>query len=144
MINIPQTALTVGSTTEQRKKLAKQYGFHPSFLNDELSARDVIIKDFFIDEFPVTNSQYATFLEDTGHPAPDEWARYATQSRADHPAVGVSGADAAKYAQWGASVCRHPKNGKQLFKVSLSPRPASLQAWSGCLTRSQKRTRQLW
>lgn len=75
-----------------------------------------------IGKTPVTNDQYATFIADTGHPAPelsrDEWSRqgliynYDTiepflwsdgkppRGRGDHPVVLVSWQDANAYVQW--------------------------------------------
>ena len=71
---------------------------------------------------PITNAQYARFVTETGHPAPDvdarTWAGYGLvhpysrtrrhawrdgrppQGRADHPVVLVSHGDARAYAAW--------------------------------------------
>lgn len=77
---------------------------------------------FAISRTPITNAQYAAFLAETEHPAPDvdprEWASYRLvhpfdrtrrhawrdgappQGRGDHPVVLVSHADARAYAEW--------------------------------------------
>jgi formylglycine-generating enzyme required for sulfatase activity len=82
----------------------------------------VHLLDFNIGKTPVTNEQYAAFIKDTGHPAPemtkDEWNRqgliynYDTiqpflwsngtypKGRGNHPVVLVSWQDAEAYVQW--------------------------------------------
>ena len=71
---------------------------------------------------PITNAQYAAFIEDTGHPAPNvaaaEWRRYRLvhpydrtrrhaweggrppEGREEHPVVLISHEDAEAYADW--------------------------------------------
>jgi len=54
---------------------------------------------FYIDKFPVTNRQYEAFCRATQY----RWPKYWTDARfngPDHPVVGVSAADAAKYCKW--------------------------------------------
>lgn len=78
----------------------------------------VYVDAFRIDATPVTNAQFARFVEATGYRttaesagvdsgAPDErrgaapsWRTYATPERAEHPVVYVSWFDADAYARW--------------------------------------------
>ncbi|MEW5848126.1 MAG: SUMF1/EgtB/PvdO family nonheme iron enzyme [Myxococcota bacterium] len=61
----------------------------------------VVLPEFFIDRFPVTNTDYERFLFETEHPAPPHWSgRSAPRGLEEHPVVGVSHADAQAYATW--------------------------------------------
>ena len=88
----------------------------------EPARRTVEIGDYFITRTPITNAQYAAFVQATGHPAPEvdpaTWKGYRLvhpykrtrrhawtgavppAGRADHPVVLVSHADARAYAAW--------------------------------------------
>jgi len=46
MILIHSGKYHVGTTNEQRIKLAKRYGCHPTWLNDDLPAQDVELRAF--------------------------------------------------------------------------------------------------
>jgi formylglycine-generating enzyme required for sulfatase activity len=73
-----------------------------------------IVQPFFIDRFPVTNSEYKRFLDATGHPVPhfdvswcdterfnwDPETGSFPEGRADHPVVLVTWEDALAYTQW--------------------------------------------
>ena len=59
------------------------------------------LPEYEIAKYPVTNAQYARFIEATGHPAPVHWkgGRY-LGAKAHHPAVNVSYRDAVDYCRW--------------------------------------------
>ena len=57
--------------------------------------RTIHVNVFGIARRPVTSAEYASFVAATGHPA-GQWIRGA----ADHPAEGVSWADAVAYCRW--------------------------------------------
>jgi len=69
--------------------------------------RPVEIKPFFIDQYPVTNQQFQTFLEATGY-APQDTVNFLSHWRngrppkemLNHPVVNVSLKDARAYARW--------------------------------------------
>ena len=74
---------------------------------NEQPEHTVDLDAYSIDQREVTNAEYKSFLDATGHPAPRYWSRWpwGTEShyppgRAMHPVVGVSGEDANTYAQW--------------------------------------------
>ncbi|MDQ7827257.1 MAG: bifunctional serine/threonine-protein kinase/formylglycine-generating enzyme family protein [Candidatus Eremiobacteraeota bacterium] len=74
---------------------------------DELPAHIVSIADFYIDRYPVTNRQFALFVEETAYKTTSElrgdiecWQTYYSSETADHPVVLVSWFDAEEYAAW--------------------------------------------
>jgi formylglycine-generating enzyme required for sulfatase activity len=73
--------------------------------------RTVYIDRFYLARYPVTNRQFATFVERTGyHPTDEEAKRFLAHFRngkylpelADHPVVFVSWLDARAYCRWAA------------------------------------------
>ncbi|MEV5296480.1 SUMF1/EgtB/PvdO family nonheme iron enzyme [Amycolatopsis methanolica] len=64
------------------------------------SNEPIWVSDFYIDVYPVTNSQYAQFLTATGHPAPQRWSEENVEKLGDHPVVFVTWNDATAYAKW--------------------------------------------
>ena len=65
--------------------------------------QSVHLDAFYIDKAPVTNAQYAKFVQATGHPPPPNWEdRGGTYppDRANHPVVFVNWFDAQDYAAW--------------------------------------------
>ena len=66
--------------------------------DDEQPVHRVWVDAFELAAYPVTEAQYAGFLEATGHDAPREWAP--SRSIADLPVVGVSWDDAQAYCGW--------------------------------------------
>lgn len=56
---------------------------------------------FHIDKYPVTNAEYAAFVEATGHRPPLYWREGRCDAELDdHPVVGVDYYDALAYARW--------------------------------------------
>lgn len=62
--------------------------------------REEQLEAFWIDRYEVSNDEYATFVEATGHLPPAYWGRFRLEDIADLPVVGVSWADAVAYAEW--------------------------------------------
>lgn len=72
----------------------------------------VYVDTFALDETEVTNAQFMKFVDETRYvtdaekehngvpPSDENWRKYATTERADHPVVCVSWNDAREYAQW--------------------------------------------
>jgi iron(II)-dependent oxidoreductase len=70
---------------------------------DESPAREVYLDAYYIDRYPVTNAEYAKFVQETGHPPPEHWARQGgtyLPGRDNHPVAYVCWFDARDYATW--------------------------------------------
>jgi formylglycine-generating enzyme required for sulfatase activity len=65
--------------------------------------QSVHVDAFYIDKYPVTNAEYAKFVETTGHPPPPNWEETGGSyppDMANHPVVFVNWFDAQDYAAW--------------------------------------------
>lgn len=70
---------------------------------DHSPIHQVRLDSFYMDKYEVTNSQYLTFCQTTGHRLPAFWGMSGFRSGPDyrhHPVVGVNWRDAAAYAEW--------------------------------------------
>jgi serine/threonine-protein kinase len=67
-------------------------------------ARDVgsvLVEGFWLSRTPITNQRYRIFVEATGEHPPAHWVSgVPPHDRLDHPVVGVTHAQAARYAAW--------------------------------------------
>lgn len=129
-IGIPAGRFVQGSSPEQREYAYQldeiAYGHsrtrEKGWYANELDPVWVELPAYEITRTPITNDQYAAFIEATGHPAPDvdreTWLSYRLvhnyadtrsyawsggnppEGRNDHPVVLVSYADAQAYAAW--------------------------------------------
>jgi formylglycine-generating enzyme required for sulfatase activity len=66
---------------------------------DERPLHSVRLDAFSMAAYPVSNAEYAVFLERTGHDGPVEWMQ-PRFDRPDLPVCGVSWLDAVAYADW--------------------------------------------
>jgi formylglycine-generating enzyme required for sulfatase activity len=63
------------------------------------------LPSYYIDVFPVSNEDYARFVDATGHSAPHHWKDGLCPTEAlDHPVVFVTWNDARDYAAWAGKV----------------------------------------
>ena len=68
---------------------------------DEEPRHQRSVEPFYIYKYEVTNDQYKTFIEATGHRAPPHWkGKLYPADKGKHPVVEVSWDDAQAYCQW--------------------------------------------
>lgn len=68
-------------------------------IEDETPKRSVVIKSYWIGKCPVTNQQYAVFLQETGYREPSFWHDSHFNNPLE-PVIGVSWDDAKEYCNW--------------------------------------------
>jgi formylglycine-generating enzyme required for sulfatase activity len=100
MVYIPGGKFMMGTSTEQKKRLVDEYGLNPDlFATQRYSIADV--KPFWIDKYEVTNRDYRTFLQATGHRQPLAWVdKGYPKDNDDYPFNFADVGDALAYAQW--------------------------------------------
>lgn len=85
-------------------------GVIPSWIAKETPVHSVLLDDFWIGTYPVTNAEYRDFLADTDRPGrPSTWYLGAyPYDRSNHPVAGVRPEDADAYADWLGARSGHP------------------------------------
>lgn len=61
--------------------------------------REIFLDSFYIDKTPVTNAEYARFVQEMGYRQP-RYINDARLNRPDQPVVGISLGDARQFARW--------------------------------------------
>jgi formylglycine-generating enzyme required for sulfatase activity len=93
MVVIPAGSFLMGS---------KESDEHESH---ELPQRQVQLSPYSIGKYPVTNTQYAAFVQSAGHRPPSRWYRsLIPRNKEENPVVHVSWEDAFAYCRWLAEI----------------------------------------
>jgi formylglycine-generating enzyme required for sulfatase activity len=100
LVAIPGGKFWMGSTDEEIARLKREYPDYADAFDAERPRHYVALSPFFLAPTPVTNAQYARFLEATPEAAkPAYWGdrRY---NQPDQPVVGVSWEDVQRFCEW--------------------------------------------
>lgn len=77
--------------------------------SDEMPQHRLVVSDFYIMRYPVTNAQYLQFVQATGYRAPHFWPdKQYPADIANHPVTGVTLLDASRFCLWAAGVTGLP------------------------------------
>ena len=63
-------------------------------------AHSVYLDAYYLDQYEVTTSLYATFFQETKRPAPKYWSEQVLNEHGNKPVVGVNWNDAVAYCSW--------------------------------------------
>lgn len=98
-ILIPSGAFIMGTDIEAFYGTALANSEHAKL--DEAPMHVRFLEAYLIEQYPVTNAEYAVFVQETGHAAPSHWKKgdFAPEN-ANLPVVHVSWYDSQEYAQW--------------------------------------------
>jgi formylglycine-generating enzyme required for sulfatase activity len=103
MVLIPAGHFVMGTSPQQFEAfLAKDKFLERKWFESEMPHHTVYLPDYHIAETPVTNSQYAAFLQATAREQPRDWRKDGKPPRGkrDYPVVWVSWHDALAYCRW--------------------------------------------
>lgn len=76
-------------------------GFDPDAQDDESPVRRVTVSPFRLSRHPVSNAEYAVFVEDTDTQPPEHWEEgRIPDGKEEHPVVLVSWSDAVAFCEW--------------------------------------------
>ena len=94
LVRVPAGTFLMGSSEDDR-------GAHSA----EKPQHKVHLDEYWIGKYPVTNSQYKTFVDATGHKEPSHFENgEIPKGKADHPVVNVSWHDARAFCKWASQV----------------------------------------
>ena len=106
MVPVPAGPFMMGTSDEQVQAMLDRYDWAQEFnekgwFDREQPQREVTLPAFEIGRYPVTNAEYASFVQATDHDAPRSWrGTDLPEHLADHPVVDVPWRDALAYADW--------------------------------------------
>ena len=96
---IPQGAFIMGTDIEAFYGTALVNSEHAKL--DEAPMHVRFLGAYFIEQYPVTNAEYAVFVKETNHPPPAHWKKgNFSPEEANLPVVHVNWHDSNAYAQW--------------------------------------------
>ncbi len=106
MALVPAGPFLMGTSDEQIRDMRERFKWAREFkekgrFDNEQPPHEVTLPAYEIGRYPVTNAEYAAFVEATGHAAPRHWrdGRF-SEEVADHPVVYVTWHDALAYVRW--------------------------------------------
>ena len=96
-VEIPGGSFLMGA----QKAKPDEPGYDPEAQDDESPVHRVTVSPFRLSRHPVTNAEYAAFVEETGKEPPRHWeGGRIPEGKDEHPVVHVSWADAVAFCEW--------------------------------------------
>lgn len=96
-VEIPGGSFWMGAQKEDRDAP----GYDPEAGDRECPVRRVTVSPFHLARHPVTNAEYAVFVEETRKDPPAHWeGGWIREGEEEHPVVNVSWKDAAAFCEW--------------------------------------------
>ena len=112
MLRVAGGPFRMGTLAEDQPRIIKEYKHarvQPRFIAKEMPQHEVEVAEFEIGKYPVTNREYAEFVEATGQPRPASWTGPTyPEGKSNHPVVRISHEDAVAYAEWLAKETGRP------------------------------------
>ncbi len=100
-VDIPTGEFWMGTAESETSDLIKKYGEGKVFYQDEAPQHKIYLPGFLMANTPITNVQYAIFIQNSRYKAPDHWrANQPPKGLESHPVVNVSWKDAQAYCLW--------------------------------------------
>ncbi|GAP18524.1 bifunctional serine/threonine-protein kinase/formylglycine-generating enzyme family protein [Levilinea saccharolytica] len=91
---VPAGAFQMGSADSDKAAYSKEKPQHR-----------VILDEYWIGKYPVTNRQYQVFVQQTGQKPPEHWSKgVIPQGKENHPVVKVSWEEARAFCAWASKV----------------------------------------
>lgn len=101
MIKIPGGETIMGSDEIDKEGKAIQYGNKKPWFLNEHPQHKVVVDEFYIDKFEVTNKEYQGFVDAQGHKIPSYWESGSfPPNMIDNPVNMVSWFDAKAFCKW--------------------------------------------
>ncbi|MCZ2122939.1 MAG: SUMF1/EgtB/PvdO family nonheme iron enzyme, partial [Anaerolineales bacterium] len=96
-VRIPAGEFLMGTKQEDIKELMEKFGGEEDFYKPETPQHTLHLPDFYTSRYPVTASQFRTFVEDSAYKPDDEDS---LKGVLNHPVRYVTWYDAIAYCQW--------------------------------------------
>jgi formylglycine-generating enzyme required for sulfatase activity len=106
LVPVPAGPFLMGTSPEQVAAMLKRFDWakehqEKGWFKREQPQHQVTLPAFEIGRYPITNAEYAAFIQATGHAAPNHWpGGKVPEELADHPVTYVTWLDAQDYVTW--------------------------------------------